>query len=230
MQHDEEEEVAELEEMQTHEVESVDLYLLIKSALSREHHSPNFVSAFIWFVSCRRSLELKSSLENPESFKTLISEATKCPLYIGRENAYVRFSCNTVGVVGVNMVSISLHNVLDFLTDAFPDMDVIGISGEFLLYLFSDKKPAAVNWIEGHGKSIFSDTHARHRPTFTIWAPSSTTNKVGPYDEGKLNLNLVLGFEDQSDTVTLMCKVFVKISVGEESQRRSRNLKFSSIV
>ncbi|KAL0717891.1 hypothetical protein Bca4012_067213 [Brassica carinata] len=103
----------------------------------------------------------------------------------------------------MNMVSISLHNVLDFLTDAFPDMDVIG---------------------------IYADTHARHRPTFTIWAPSSTTNKVGPYDEGKLNLNLVLGFEDQSDTVTLMCKVFVKISVGEESQRRSRNLKFSSIV
>ncbi|KAG2291041.1 hypothetical protein Bca52824_037710 [Brassica carinata] len=29
---------------------------------------------------------------------------------------------------------------------------------------------------------------------------------VCPYDEGKLNLELELGFENQSDTVILLCK------------------------
>lgn len=50
----------------------------------------------------------------------------------------------------MNMVSKGVQNVLDFLQEDFPDMDVIGISGNFC----SDKKPAAVNWIEGRGKSV----------------------------------------------------------------------------
>lgn len=52
--------------------------------------------------------------------------------------------------MGMNMVSKGVQNVLDFLRNDFPDMDVIGISGNFC----SDKKPAAVNWIEGRGKSV----------------------------------------------------------------------------
>ncbi|CAG7894601.1 unnamed protein product, partial [Brassica rapa] len=48
----------------------------------------------------------------------------------------------------------------------------------------------------------------------------------GPYDERKLNLELEvlmisvcieLDFEDQLDTDTLICKVFIKKSVREES-------------
>ncbi|MFQ6630067.1 hypothetical protein Gotur_007562 [Gossypium turneri] len=52
--------------------------------------------------------------------------------------------------MGMNMVSKGVQNVLDFLQTDFPDMDVIGISGNYC----SDKKPAAVNWIEGRGKSV----------------------------------------------------------------------------
>ncbi|KAK2983475.1 hypothetical protein RJ640_006488 [Escallonia rubra] len=52
--------------------------------------------------------------------------------------------------MGMNMVSKGVQNVLDFLQADFPDMDVIGISGNYC----SDKKPAAVNWIEGRGKSV----------------------------------------------------------------------------
>ncbi|XP_038992506.1 3-hydroxy-3-methylglutaryl-coenzyme A reductase 2-like [Hibiscus syriacus] len=47
-------------------------------------------------------------------------------------------------------VSKGVQNVLDFLQTDFPEMDVIGISGNFC----SDKKPAAVNWVEGRGKSV----------------------------------------------------------------------------
>ncbi|CAF1699034.1 unnamed protein product [Brassica napus] len=49
--------------------------------------------------------------------------------------------------MGMNMVTKGVHNVIEFLSDDSPDMDVIGISDNF----FSDiNKPAAVNCIEGH--------------------------------------------------------------------------------
>ncbi|XP_013632470.1 PREDICTED: 3-hydroxy-3-methylglutaryl-coenzyme A reductase 1-like [Brassica oleracea var. oleracea] len=56
------------------------------------------------------------------------------------------------------MVTKGVHNVIEFLSDDSPDMDVIEIPGEFLLYVidnfFSDNKPAAGNCIEGHGSSL----------------------------------------------------------------------------
>ncbi|CAN6863966.1 unnamed protein product, partial [Brassica oleracea] len=36
--------------------------------------------------------------------------------------------------MGMDMVTKGVHNVIEFLSDDSPDMDVIGISGEFLLY------------------------------------------------------------------------------------------------
>ncbi|KAF3511392.1 hypothetical protein F2Q69_00008387 [Brassica cretica] len=53
--------------------------------------------------------------------------------------------------MGMDMVTKGVHNVIEFLSDDSPDMDVIGISDNF----FSDiNKPAAVNCIEGHGSSL----------------------------------------------------------------------------
>ncbi|CAN7123426.1 unnamed protein product [Brassica rapa subsp. narinosa] len=111
------------------------------------------------FASARRASELKFFLEDPENFDTLAVvfnrsirfarlQSVKCTL--AGKNAYVRFSCSTGDAMGMNMVSKGVQNVIEFLTDDFPDMDVIGISGNFC----SDKKPAAVNWIEGRGKSV----------------------------------------------------------------------------
>ncbi|CAN7077832.1 unnamed protein product [Brassica oleracea var. botrytis] len=50
--------------------------------------------------------------------------------------------------MGMAMVTKGVHYVIEFLSDDSPDMDVIGISGEFLLYaidnFFSDiNKPVA---------------------------------------------------------------------------------------
>ncbi|KAK5837067.1 hypothetical protein PVK06_012877 [Gossypium arboreum] len=75
-------------------------------------------------------------------------QGIKC--VIAGKNLYLRFTCSTGDAMGMNMVSKGVQNVLDFLQTDFPDMDVIGISGNFC----SDKKPAAVNWIEGRGKSV----------------------------------------------------------------------------
>ncbi|RLM87283.1 3-hydroxy-3-methylglutaryl-coenzyme A reductase 3-like [Panicum miliaceum] len=111
------------------------------------------------FPSARRAAELKGFLENPANFDTLATvfnrssrfgrlQGVKCAM-AGR-NLYMRFTCSTGDAMGMNMVSKGVQNVLDYLQDDFPDMDVISISGNFC----SDKKSAAINWIEGRGKSV----------------------------------------------------------------------------
>ncbi|KAK9164776.1 hypothetical protein Syun_005678 [Stephania yunnanensis] len=111
------------------------------------------------FGSAKRAAHLKFFMEDPENFETLsvlfnrssrFARLQRIQCAIAGKNLYMRFSCSTGDAMGMNMVSKGVQNVLDFLQTDFPDMDVIGISGNFC----SDKKPAAVNWIEGRGKSV----------------------------------------------------------------------------
>lgn len=48
----------------------------------------------------------------------------------------MRFTCSTGDAMGMNMVSKGVQNVLDYLQDDFPDMDVISISGLFFIHKF----------------------------------------------------------------------------------------------
>ncbi|KAK9944440.1 hypothetical protein M0R45_010010 [Rubus argutus] len=111
------------------------------------------------FNSAKRAAELKFFMEDPDNYETISTvfnkssrfgrlQTVKCA--VAGKNLYMRFCCSTGDAMGMNMVSKGVQNVLDFLQNDFPDMDVIGISGNYC----SDKKPAAVNWIEGRGKSV----------------------------------------------------------------------------
>ncbi|CAK9140172.1 unnamed protein product [Ilex paraguariensis] len=125
--------------------------VLLRDAMTR--------APVVRFGTAKRAAQLKFFLEDPLNFETLAVvfnrssrfgrlQSIKCS--IAGRNLYIRFSCSTGDAMGMNMVSKGVQNVLDFLQDDFPDMDVMGISGNFC----SDKKPAAVNWIEGRGKSV----------------------------------------------------------------------------
>nr|ALF46696.1 3-hydroxy-3-methylglutaryl coenzyme A reductase 1 [Chrysanthemum x morifolium] len=125
--------------------------ILLKDGMTR--------APVVRFASAERASQLKFYLEDGVNFDTLSVVFNKSSRFarlqniqcsIAGKNLYIRFTCSTGDAMGMNMVSKGVQNVLDFLQNDFPDMDVIGISGNFC----SDKKPAAVNWIEGRGKSV----------------------------------------------------------------------------
>ncbi|KAG6410974.1 hypothetical protein SASPL_129047 [Salvia splendens] len=128
-------------------------------ATSTVHRDGMTRAPVVRFGSAKRAAELKLFLEEPLNFETLslvfnsssrFGRLQKIKCAIAGKNLYIRFTCSTGDAMGMNMVSKGVQNVLDFLVSQFPDMDVLGISGNYC----SDKKPAAVNWIEGRGKSV----------------------------------------------------------------------------
>ena len=55
--------------------------------------------------------------------------------------------------MGMNMISKATEKALEVLGHEFPEMVVLCLSGNYC----TDKKPAAINWIEGRGKSIVAE-------------------------------------------------------------------------
>ena len=55
--------------------------------------------------------------------------------------------------MGMNMLSKATEFAINRMLDVFPDMEVVSLSGNFC----TDKKPAAINWVEGRGKSVVAE-------------------------------------------------------------------------
>lgn len=52
--------------------------------------------------------------------------------------------------MGMNMLSKGTEEALRHIHMMFPDMEILSLSGNFC----TDKKPSAINWLEGRGKSV----------------------------------------------------------------------------
>lgn len=105
------------------------------------------------------SAEVKAWLETPEGF-TVIKEAfdstsrfarlQKLHMSMAGRNLYIRFQSRSGDAMGMNMISKGTEKALSKLHEHFPEMQILAVSGNYC----TDKKPAAINWIEGRGKSV----------------------------------------------------------------------------
>ncbi|ONH69514.1 3-hydroxy-3-methylglutaryl-coenzyme A reductase [Cyberlindnera fabianii] len=68
---------------------------------------------------------------------------------------FIRFRTTTGDAMGMNMISKGVEYSLKQMVEelGWDDMDVVSVSGNYCI----DKKPAAINWIEGRGKSVVAE-------------------------------------------------------------------------
>ncbi len=125
--------------------------VLLKDAITR--------APCVRLPSAARAALMKKWCESPEGYQ-LIETAFNSTTNYGRldsldvtvagKNAYLRFCCMSGDAMGMNMVSKGCLKAIEVIEEQFPDVVLVAISGNFCC----DKKPAAVNWIMGRGKSI----------------------------------------------------------------------------
>lgn len=98
-----------------------------------------------WIDSPDGASTIKEAFDSTSRFARLSS--LRCVM-AGR-TLYIRFATSTGDAMGMNMVSKGVEKALDCMSQRF-DMQVLSLSGNYCI----DKKPSAINWIEGRGKSV----------------------------------------------------------------------------
>lgn len=102
-----------------------------------------------WIRTPEAQKEIQAAFSATSRFGKLLDIKTA---YVHRL-AYLRFRCDSGDAMGMNMVSKGVQAVIDHMLGKFEDMELVSISGNYC----TDKKPAAINWIEGRGKSVIAE-------------------------------------------------------------------------
>jgi hydroxymethylglutaryl-CoA reductase (NADPH) len=107
--------------------------------------------AKIWLDSEEGQRTMKDAFDSTSRFARLQSMKT----VLAGTYLYIRFKTTTGDAMGMNMISKGVEKALSVMADesGFYDMSTISVSGNFC----TDKKPAAVNWIDGRGKSVVAE-------------------------------------------------------------------------
>lgn len=100
----------------------------------------------LWVSQPANYAELEAAFNSTTSYGRLES----CEATVAGRNVYLRFACMSGDAMGMNMVSKGCLAAIAVLEREFPDLVLVAISGN----MCTDKKPAAINWILGRGKSI----------------------------------------------------------------------------
>ena len=106
-------------------------------------------AAKAWIDSAEGGAILKEAFESTSRFAKLQRLKTA----MAGRTLFVRFATTTGDAMGMNMISKGTEKALDVMSKYFPEMVVLALSGNYC----TDKKPAAINWIEGRGKSVVAE-------------------------------------------------------------------------
>ena len=131
---------------------------------------------------------LREAAEATTSHGTLLGVT---PCVVGN-NVYFRFRFDTKDAMGMNMVTIATRAACAVVEDA-TDATLVALSGN----LCSDKKPAAINAVEGRGRSVTADVEIPrevvedrlHTTPEAIAEINTRKNHVGAAKAGSLGFN-----------------------------------------
>ncbi|KAF8999087.1 hydroxymethylglutaryl-coenzyme A reductase-domain-containing protein, partial [Cyathus striatus] len=107
------------------------------------------ITAKAWVASEEGYMIVKEAFESTSRFAKLQGLKTA----MAGRTLFVRFATATGDAMGMNMISKGTEKALEVMTRQFPEMVVLALSGNYC----TDKKPAAINWIEGRGKSVIAE-------------------------------------------------------------------------
>ena len=108
-------------------------------------------AAKLWLDSEDGQKTMKRAFNSTSRFARLQSMKTA----LAGTYVYIRFKTTTGDAMGMNMISKGVECALAVMKDesGFDDMAIISVSGNYC----TDKKPAAINWIDGRGKSVIAE-------------------------------------------------------------------------
>lgn len=102
--------------------------------------------AIDWLQDPINKERIKTAFRSTSKHTTLIDYSLHP---IGRE-IHIRFEAKTGDAMGMNMCSKGAEAALKDMQREFPSMDILTLSGN----MCTDKKPSAVNWTCGRGKTV----------------------------------------------------------------------------